>query len=149
MVGFTPRANAFHVVSQPTTWGCTGARDSLRLRGSKRPFAPSPNHFRGFSYFRPLSQALWFANKGDSLHRMTNRGFGILARNLPGICSELGVHSEFARKTARTSHARNSPAKLLGNSPPFTPTQGKKRVREIAQGRPLESESRRFQIAAT
>ena len=32
----------------------------LRHR-SKRPFAPSPNHFRRLSYFRPLSQALWFA----------------------------------------------------------------------------------------
>ena len=49
-----------------------------------------------------------------------NRGFGMLARNLPGICSEfawnllgtrssLGVCSEFAWKKARTNHARNSP----------------------------------------
>ena len=28
---------------------------------------------------------------------------------LPGICSELGIRSEFARKMAWTSHARNSP----------------------------------------
>ena len=33
----------------------------LLLPRFKRPFAPSPNHFRGFSCFRPLSQALWFA----------------------------------------------------------------------------------------
>ena len=44
----------------------------------------------------------------------------MLARSLPGICSEFarnllgtrsspGICSEFARKTARTSHARNSP----------------------------------------
>ena len=32
-------------------------------RGSERPFAPSPNHFRAASYFRPLSQALWFAKE--------------------------------------------------------------------------------------
>ena len=42
------------------TPGCAGAR-GLPLPGFKRPFAPSPNHFRAFSYFRPLSQALWFA----------------------------------------------------------------------------------------
>ena len=35
---------------------------------------------------------------------------GMFAQNLPGNCSELGVCSEFARKTARTSHAWNSPA---------------------------------------
>ena len=33
----------------------------LRPGSIKGPFAPSPNHFRGFSCFRPLSQALWFA----------------------------------------------------------------------------------------
>ena len=42
---------------------CTGAR-GFSLPGFKRPFAPSPNHFRAFSYFRPLSQALWFATLG-------------------------------------------------------------------------------------
>ena len=32
----------------------------LLLPWVKRPFAPSLNHFQGFSNFRPLSQALWF-----------------------------------------------------------------------------------------
>ena len=51
----------------------------------------------------------------------------MLARNLPGICSEfarnllgtrssLGICSEFARKTARTSHVRNSPTELWGEN---------------------------------
>ena len=30
--------------------------------GSKRPFAPSRNHFREFFFWDPLSQATWFAN---------------------------------------------------------------------------------------
>ena len=53
------------------TWGLHRCKTGLHmvqetlgrplLPRSKRPFAPSPNHFRGFSYFWPLSQALWFA----------------------------------------------------------------------------------------
>ena len=37
-------------------------QEASRSFGSKDLFAPSPNHFRAFSYFRPLCQALWFAN---------------------------------------------------------------------------------------
>ena len=63
------------------------------------------------------------ANQGDSLHRMTRkwmvwdacsefaRNCSEFARNLLGTRSSLGICSEFARKTAWTSHARNSPHK--------------------------------------
>ena len=36
-------------------------QEAFHSLSSKRPCAPSPNHFREFPYFRPLSQALWFA----------------------------------------------------------------------------------------
>ena len=36
------------------------------VRGVENTKMPSPNHFRAFSYFRPLSQALWFANSENS-----------------------------------------------------------------------------------
>ena len=45
---------------------CTSAR-GLSLPGSKRPFAPSRNHFREFPIFDPLSQAAWLATLGDTL----------------------------------------------------------------------------------
>ena len=51
--------------------GCTGAKQVLEGArdpwetfapwGSKRPFAPSRNHFREFPVFDPLCQAAWFA----------------------------------------------------------------------------------------
>ena len=37
------------------------------LPGSKRLFAPSPNHFWKFPNFDPLSQAAWFANFGANV----------------------------------------------------------------------------------
>ena len=53
------------------TLGCTGARDSWEtfVPWVQKTFCTSPNHFRGFSHFRPLSQALWFATQGKKARK--------------------------------------------------------------------------------
>ena len=60
-----------------------GARDSWEtfVPWVQKTFAPSPKHFRGFSYFRPLSQALWFATL-DVQSATGRRNVGRKARNI-------------------------------------------------------------------
>ena len=48
------------------------------LPGSKRPFAPSRNHFREFPIFDPLSQAAWFATLVVPFFWKGGGGFGHL-----------------------------------------------------------------------
>ena len=50
------------------TLSCTGARGFL-LPESKRPFAPSRNHFREFPIFDPFSQAAWFPTQTSSCRK--------------------------------------------------------------------------------
>ena len=55
---FAPCASLFCTPVQPQV---APVQEAFRSLGSKDLLPPSPNHFWEFSYFRPLSQALWFA----------------------------------------------------------------------------------------
>ena len=50
-------------------WGCTGARGFV-LPGSKRPFAPSPQHFWEFSLFGQFPRPPSLPIQGRHLHRI-------------------------------------------------------------------------------
>ena len=61
--------------------------------------------------FHPKTYAFLLVGQPRRFIAQNEKGFGMLARNLPGIRSELRVCSESARKTVRTSHARNCPCR--------------------------------------
>ena len=57
---FAPVQPGVAPVQNRVAHGASDSWETFVPWGSERPFAPSPNHFRAFPYFRPLSQALCF-----------------------------------------------------------------------------------------
>ena len=65
-------------------WGCTGARGVL-LAGSKRPVAPSPNHFWGFSLFGQFPRSV----ASQALHWQKGVGFFQCSKQWRPQCKHL------------------------------------------------------------
>ena len=61
-------------------------------------FAPFPNHFRGFSYLRPLSQALWFATQRLKKFTISIRDWTFQARFATPVGTERSQIAQIAPK---------------------------------------------------